>query len=432
MQELSDISFEKALDYFGRSVSAVLVVDEKADAYRSLVRRSIFCDILAESGTYSDLVRTLWFHHNDDGRKITDTYNVFIPNMNKFTGKNSRRLKLIVDNIPHIVQLLVLPLEDSDRYLFLLDKLDEHVYEDETETEEKVSSIQNNIYVFTMTFDLVNDTTGSVSLTEVSDEPLNYQISYSQWRETIVNMVPDEDKELFLTRSSPEYLRAHFKPGHMESFDLQMINLDGIYQWVKLIFSRMETTNENDYRFVYMVQNIHEATMNMKATLKHYEELASTDPLTGVFNHGRIETELRNAVEQCSQDGTPAGILILDIDNFKSVNDRYGHAVGDAALVSMAEIIRRTLSDKNAVIGRWGGEEFVVVIYGEDNAALQETAEALRTRIEEVAFDAVGSITASIGLSSLLPNDMPDLWFARADHALYTAKSAGRNRICAE
>lgn len=98
----------------------------------------------------------------------------------------------------------------------------------------------------------------------------------------------------------------------------------------------------------------------------------------------------------------------------------------------MAEIIRRTFSDKNAVIGRWGGEEFVVVIYGEDNAALQETAEALRTRIEEVAFDAVGSITASIGLSSLLPNDMPDLWFARADHALYTAKSAGRNRICAE
>ncbi len=432
MQELSDISFEKALDYFGRSVSAVLVVDEKADAYRSLVRRSIFCDILAESGTYSDLVQTLWFHHNDDGRKITDTYNVFIPNMSKFTGKNSRRLKLLVDNIPHIVQLFVLPVEDSDRYLFLLDELDEHVYEDETETEEKVSSIQNNIYVFTMTFDLVNDTTGSVSLTEVSDEPLNYQISYSQWRETIVNMVPDEDKELFLTRSSPEYLRAHFKPGHMESFDLQMINLDGIYQWVKLIFSRMETTNENDYRFVYMVQNIHEATMNMKATLKHYEELASTDPLTGVFNHGRIETELRNAVEQCSQDGTPAGILILDIDNFKSVNDRYGHAVGDAALVSMAEIIRRTLSDKNAVIGRWGGEEFVVVVYGEETAALQETAEALRTRIEEVAFDAVGSITASIGLSSLLPNDMPDLWFARADHALYTAKSAGRNRTCAE
>ena len=432
MQELSDISFEKALDYFGRSVSAVLVVDEKADAYRSLVRRSIFCDILAENGTYSDLVRTLWFHHNDDGRKITDTYNVFIPNMNKFTGKNSRRLKLLVDNIPHIVQLLVLPLEDSDRYLFLLDELDEHVYEDETETEEKVSSIQNNIYVFTMTFDLVNDNTGSVSLTEVSDEPLNYQISYSQWRETIVNMVPDEDKELFLTRSSPEYLRAHFKPGHMESFDLQMINLDGIYQWVKLIFSRMETTNENDYRFVYMVQNIHEATMNMKATLKHYEELASTDPLTGVFNHGRIETELRNAVEQCSQDGTPAGILILDIDNFKSVNDRYGHAVGDAALVSMAEIIRRTFSDKNAVFGRWGGEEFVVVVYGEETAALQETAEALRTCIEEVAFDAVGSITASIGLSSLLPNDMPDLWFARADHALYTAKSAGRNRICAE
>ena len=432
MQEFNDISFEKALDYFGRSVSAVLVVDEKENAYHSLVRRGIFCDVTAENGTYSDLVQTLWFHHNDDGRKITDTYSVFIPNMSKFTGKNSRRLKLVIDNIPHIVQLLILPLEDNDRYLFILDELDEHVSEEETETENKVSSIQNNIYVFTMTFDLVNDTTGSVSLTEVSDEPLNYQISYSQWRETIVNMVPDDDKELFMTRSSPEYLRAHFKPGHMESFDLQMINLDGIYQWVKLIFSRMETTNENDYRFVYMVQNIHESTMNMKATLKHYEELASTDPLTGVFNHGRIETELRNAVEQCSQNGMPAGILILDIDHFKNVNDRFGHAVGDAALVSMAKAIRQTLSDRNAVIGRWGGEEFAVVIYGEDDASLLETAETLRRHIETIPIDVAGSITVSIGLTSLLPDDKPGSWFERADHALYTAKSEGRNRVCTE
>ena len=432
MQEFNDISIEKALDYFGRSVSAVLVVDEKENAYHSLVRRGIFCDVTAENGTYSDLVQTLWFHHNDDGRKITDTYSVFIPNMSKFTGKNSRRLKLVIDNIPHIVQLLILPLEDNDRYLFILDELDEHVSEEETETENKVSSIQNNIYVFTMTFDLVNDTTGSVSLTEVSDEPLNYQISYSQWRETIVNMVPDDDKELFMTRSSPEYLRAHFKPGHMESFDLQMINLDGIYQWVKLIFSRMETTNENDYRFVYMVQNIHESTMNMKATLKHYEELASTDPLTGVFNHGRIETELRNAVEQCSQNGMPAGILILDIDHFKNVNDRFGHAVGDAALVSMAKAIRQTLSDRNAVIGRWGGEEFAVVIYGEDDASLLETAETLRRHIETIPIDVAGSITVSIGLTSLLPDDKPGSWFERADHALYTAKSEGRNRVCTE
>ncbi|MBP3272857.1 MAG: GGDEF domain-containing protein [Ruminococcus sp.] len=432
MLTLNDISFEQALEYYGRSISALLVVDENTDSYRSVVRKGIFLDLLDESGTYANLVQKLWFHHNDDGRKITDTYNVFIPNMSKFTGKNSRRLKLLADGIPHIVQMLILPLDEEGRYLFFLDELDKHVFEEETETENKVSSIQNNIYVFTMTFDLANDTTRSVSLTEVADEPLNYQISYSEWRKTIVNMVPDEDKELFLTRSDPDYLRAHFKPGHMESFDLQMINLDGIYQWVKLIFSRMETTSENDYRFVYMVQNIHESTMNMKATLKHYEELASTDPLTSVFNHGRIETELRNAVEKHRSDSQPAGFMILDIDFFKKVNDRYGHAVGDATLVHLSEIIKQTLADRNAAVGRWGGEEFAVVVYGEDEKALLDTAELIRTNIESSAFDVVGSITCSIGVTSLRPEDVPDTLFKRADHALYTAKSSGRNCVCSE
>jgi hypothetical protein len=298
MQTIDDFTFEQALEYYGNSVNALVIADEKADTYRALIRRGVFQDVLSESGTYTEMVHRLWFHRYDDGRKITDTYNVFIPNMSKFNGKYSKRIKLLVDDIPHSVQMSILPLDDSGHYLFLLDELDASLHEKEAETENKVSSIQNNIYVFTMAFDLNSDTTSSVALTEISDEPLNYQIKYSEWRNTIVNMIPEDEQKLFLKRSDPDYLRSHFKPGDVDSFDIQMVNLDGIYQWVKLIFSRMDTTNENDYRFVYMVQNIHEATISMKATLKHYEELASTDPLTAVFNHGRIETELRNAIEQ--------------------------------------------------------------------------------------------------------------------------------------
>ena len=432
MQTISDFTFEQALDYFGKNVSAMVIADENADSYHSLVRRGIFQDILSENGTYEELVFKLWFHHSDDGRKVYDSYNVFIPNMSKFTWKYSKRLKVLADDIPHIVQMSIFPLDSEGVYLFILDELDERVYEDETETENKVSSIQNNIYVFTMAFDLVNDTTSSVSLTEVSDEPLNYQISYSEWRNTIVNMIMDEDKELFMKRSDPDYLRSHFKPGHVESFDLQMVNLDGVFQWVKLIFSRMDTTNENDYRFVYMVQNVHETTMRMKATLKHYEELASTDPLTSVFNHGRIETELRNAAEHFRKAGTPAGLMILDIDHFKEVNDTYGHAAGDSTLVHFADIIRQTLSDRNAAIGRWGGEEFAIVVYGEDKQALLAAAENICSNVETSHFDAVGSITCSIGVSELRTDDALETWFERADNALYTAKSKGRNRVCYE
>lgn len=432
MQTINDFTFDQALEYYGNSVSALVIADEKADTYRALVRRGVFQDVLSESGTYTEMVHRLWFHRYDDGRKITDTYNVFIPNMSKFNGKYSKRIKLLVDDIPHSVQMSILPVDDSGRYLFLLDELDASLHEEEAETENKVSSIQNNIYVFTMAFDLTSDTTSSVALTEISDEPLNYQLKYSEWRNTIVNMIPEDEQKLFLKRSDPDYLRSHFKPGDVDSFDIQMVNLDGIYQWVKLIFSRMDTTNENDYRFVYMVQNIHEATISMKATLKHYEELASTDTLTAVFNHGRIETELRNAIEQHKKDNLPAGLMILDIDHFKTVNDRYGHAVGDKTLSHLAEVVKNALAGKNAAVGRWGGEEFAVVIYSEDKDSLMNTAEMLRSSIEAASFDVVGSITCSIGAAELCTDDLPEPWFTRADKALYTAKSTGRNKVCYE
>ena len=429
MQGINDITFDKALDYFGKAVGALIVADQAADSYRALGRRGIFSDVLGESGTYTSLVQTLWFHYSSDGRKITDEYNVFIPNMGKFVGKYSKRLKLLLNDTPHIVQMTIIPVEDSGRYLFLLDELDEHEKEEDEETQNKVSTIQNNIYVFTMVFDLVRDTTSSVSLTEISDEALNYQLSYSEWRNTIVNMMRDEEKALFLERSSPEYLRAHFKPGHVESFDLQMMDLDGVFQWVKLIFSRMETTNENDYRFVYMVQNIHEATISMNETLKHYEDLASKDSLTQLFNRGRIETELCNAIEQYGRDGKPVGLMILDIDFFKAVNDRFGHPVGDATLKHFADIIRQTMSGCNSAYGRWGGEEFAVVLYDADETGLQQLAEKIRTSVAAEKYEAVGSITCSIGGTLLRREDDLESWFGRADEALYNAKQKGRNCV---
>lgn len=432
MQTINDFSFEQALDFYGKSVSALLIADENADTYHALARRGVFLEVLAEDGTYTEMVHRLWFHRYDDGREIADTYNAFIPNMGKFNGKYSKRLKLLVDDIPHIVQMSVVPIDGKGLYLFLLDELDERLHEEEAETENKVSSIQNNIYLFTMAFDLTNDTTSSVSLTEISNEPLNYQLKYSEWRNTIVNMMAEDDQKLFMKRSDPDYLRSHFQPGDVDSFDIQMANLDGVYQWVKLIFSRMETTNENDFRFVYMVQNIHEATISMKETLKHYEELASTDALTNVFNHGRIETEMRNAIEQYKKEDMTVSLIILDIDHFKSVNDRYGHAVGDTTLVNLAQSISKALAEKNIAVGRWGGEEFAVVIYGEKGESLISAAEKLRRYIEEEQFEVVGSITCSIGVTELHTDDSIETWFARADHALYTAKSTGRNRVCYE
>ena len=233
----------------------------------------------------------------------------------------------------------IYPLENTPYYVFLLDEMAADDGDEEAITNKKVNTIQNT-YLFSMYVDLVKDTTSSISITEVSDETMdNTQISYSAWRMMIVNMIWPDDQPLFLERSDPEYLKKNIAPGRTSSFDCQMQNLSGEYIWVKLIFSRAETKNEDDFRFVYMVQDIHENAVELMSTLKKYENLASKDPLTGLYNHGRIETEIMNAVEGCKKDGYCASMMIMDIDFFKRVNDEYGHAVGDMTLSHFADTV---------------------------------------------------------------------------------------------
>lgn len=428
---MHEITYEKALDFFGRSIDAMVVADPNADSYKSLVRRGIFQELIEDNGNYKDLVQKLWFHFNGSDKEITEEYQVFIPNLGKFVGKYSKRLKIVMNGTTHFVQMMIEPVDDTEQYLILLDELNEKESEEDVETKQKVNTIQN-IYLFSMCIDLVRDTTSSLSLTEVSEETMNSQISYTAWRQTIVNMIWKNDRELFLERSDPEYLRTHFEPGHIESFDCQMQNLEGFFIWVKLIFSRMDTTNENDYRFVYMVQNIHDTTVEMKAALKHYEELASRDSLTKIFNHGRIETEICNAIEQCHKNGTNAFLLIIDIDYFKKVNDSHGHTAGDATLVKFAGIIREILSKRNASFGRWGGEEFTAVIYGLKNDELRAVAEEIRCTVENTDFGEIGKITCSVGGTELMEDDVFESWFNRADKAVYTSKENGRNLVTIE
>ena len=422
------VSFEQALGFLGETVGALVVADQKTNEYRSVVRRGLFADYLDEEGKYEDLVQKLWFHFGDTGEEITDQYKVFIPNLSTFVGRYSKRVRILFQDVVHIVQMTIHPVKDTGRYLFVLDELDESESVDEAATQKKVSTIQN-IYLFSMYFDLGRNTTSSLSLTEVSNETMNSHISYTDWRMMIVNMMWDTDQDEFLRRSDPAYLRENFTPGKTESFDVQMKNLAGEYIWVKLIFSRVETSNADDYRFVYMVQNIHETTVDTMAALKRYEELASRDPMTSVFNHGRIETEICNAIEQCRKDGSQVAMMMLDLDHFKQVNDQYGHAIGDATLVHFTEILREVFEGCKAAVGRWGGEEFVALCYDTDREGIETLAEQIRSEVEQTDFTGVGRITCSIGVTMLRREDAFDSAFERMDGALYDAKEHGRNRV---
>jgi len=160
--------------------------------------------------------------------------------------------------------------------------------------------------------------------------------------------------------------------------------------------------------------------------------LATTDALTGVHNRRYFLEQLGQALSRMTRFREPATLLMTDLDHFKHVNDVHGHAAGDAVLRHFAAITRATLR-KIDFVGRLGGEEFAIFLPGSDAAGALETAERLRSRLaESPAQTPVGPIlvTVSIGVTQVTDYDLtPDPLLSRADHALYAAKAAGRNRV---
>lgn len=426
MRVYSDVDVANILN---NSMEAVLVVSSKEDTYQRIKCSELFSKLLDETGSYKELIEKLCFHLSENDSKITDDYQVFLPKMIDFKGKHVRKISCEINGEKHRIQMFVCPTEiEEGEYIIVLSDLDQSENEREIITENKVKTIQET-YLFSMYIDLNNDKASGINVTEISNDDLHYEIKYSEWRNTILNMIWGEDQETFLEKSNPEYLKAKLKPGKNLSFDCQMKNLEGQFIWVRLIFGRIDTTSEHDYRFVFMVQNIHEDSMRLFKELKKFENLASFDPLTEVFNHGRIETELNNAIVELNGCDGQSSLMMLDIDYFKKVNDTYGHAVGDETLKAFTRCVKEAVASYDIRIGRWGGEEFVFVCYGYDSNSIQEIAENIRTSVESRIFDTIGHITCSIGITCIGENDTADSAFKRLDEALYDAKTSGRNCI---
>jgi len=158
------------------------------------------------------------------------------------------------------------------------------------------------------------------------------------------------------------------------------------------------------------------------------KSMAERDPLTGLYNRNKLEQRLPNILAIAERLKTPISFIILDIDHFKKVNDRYGHAVGDRILIHLANVLRRNVRESDMVF-RWGGEEFLVLAIGAPMTGATVLAEHLRTMIESENFDTVGHITASFGIAETSYMGPKDNWFERVDAALYKAKETGRNRV---
>ena len=166
---------------------------------------------------------------------------------------------------------------------------------------------------------------------------------------------------------------------------------------------------------------------------RKYQRYASTDALTGLHNRGWLDDAFDREVKRSERDELPLALIMIDVDNFKSYNDEYGHLAGDQVLITVANAIRTPLRP-NDLVARFGGEEFAVLLPETtvDNAKI--IAERLRERVSEADPGSIDNrglpkVTISLGIAGRQPGYSLDMMIAAADVAMYHAKRSGRNRV---
>ena len=160
---------------------------------------------------------------------------------------------------------------------------------------------------------------------------------------------------------------------------------------------------------------------------KKLETLSKTDKLTHLFNRHKLDETLLSEIERAARYDKKLSLIIIDIDHFKHVNDTFGHQVGDDVLKGVADILKKSIR-KIDIIGRFGGEEFLIICPQTDKEGVIILADYIKNNIEVHEFQIAGHVTISLGLTTYQAKDDEDAMIKRADDALYRSKNEGRNR----
>ncbi len=169
-------------------------------------------------------------------------------------------------------------------------------------------------------------------------------------------------------------------------------------------------------------------TTELEKIKDDFEKLATTDALTKIHNRYSLMNMISVEISRSHRYDTPLSIIMYDVDFFKKVNDTYGHDIGDIVLISLSNLVKKNLRDID-IIGRYGGEEFLIILPNTVLDDAQLFAERLRKEVDEYSFETVDNITVSIGIAELRPNEDEDQLFKRVDKLLYKSKNGGRNKI---
>ena len=168
---------------------------------------------------------------------------------------------------------------------------------------------------------------------------------------------------------------------------------------------------------------------NLTSERKNLTSQAQTDALTNTFNRHKIKIDVQYHIEQYRRYGVSFSIIMFDIDHFKSINDKFGHMVGDDVLKDITDLISNNIR-KTDTFGRYGGEEFIILCPNTTEKGAIALAEKLRAILSDTSLQVVGKVTASFGVASFSENDSIDSLYQRADDGIYQAKNNGRNSVC--
>lgn len=234
-----------------------------------------------------------------------------------------------------------------------------------------------------------------------------------------------------------------FDPEKLKALDLRVISSlisapfvseNKILGVIRLDNQEKNFFSQNDLRFLAAMADLGALSLENSELFQRTQDLAIHDALTSLFTKGYFIDRLKEESRRCLRQNTPLAMLMLDIDLFKNYNDKFGHTAGDIVLKKISQIIRVELANVNAIVSRFGGEEFSAAISGMDKRSACRIADSLREKIENekiVLRRTESRITVSIGVANF-PQDASDEddLIRQADKALYKAKQKGRNRVC--
>jgi len=226
--------------------------------------------------------------------------------------------------------------------------------------------------------------------------------------EKLVKSVPYDEKQKILNN----YISLKYEKGTDYTLLYRLLFIFSIIFALTIYWNRKLKLKENE----------------LKKVNEELKRLSITDKLTNIYNRVKIDETILKEIKRSERTQDIFSVILVDIDFFKEVNDNFGHQTGDIVLIEFTKLLKKNIREID-MLGRWGGEEFLIVCPSLDRRDVYQTAERIRKEIESFDFTKVGKKTASFGLATYKQKDDLETIIKRADKALYEAKESGRNKV---